>query len=186
MKEVESVMGVFQSLQRNPVLGAGPFVTPRPTGERDVRRDGKSEELPFRCTTPDARHPWIQELNDGPQHVIRREGVASMQPESTPAQAEHYGAVGVRQDSVDLRQSQLPESCWEPIFEQKTLLRRHNPWSPPATDTATFGAPLLPKENLSEGMNCRSAETQRKCWMWTELSSTTTRLNTEGRPPRCR
>src|SRR3954464_5994842 len=74
MKEVKSAMGVFQPLQRDPVLRAGPFVTPRPMGQRDVRRDGKSEELPFRCTTPDARHPWIHELNDGPQHVIRREG----------------------------------------------------------------------------------------------------------------
>src|SRR3954454_2311449 len=186
MQEVESAMGVFQSLQRDPVLSARPFVTPRAMGQRDVRRDRKAEELPLGGATPDPWHPRIQELNDGPQHVIRCEGVAAMQPERTPTQAEHDSAVGVREHLVDFSQPQLPEPGGEPILEQETLLRCHSPWSPPATDTATFGAPLLAKENLSDGMNCRSAETQRKCWMWTELSSTTTRLNTEGRPPRCR
>ena len=100
-----------------------------------------------------------------------------MEPERTPAQAEHHRAVGVSENLIHLCQPELSKPGGEPILKQKALLCSYHlprcpaasltglqsPWSPPATDTATFGAPLRAKENLSDGMNWRSADTQRKC-----------------------
>jgi hypothetical protein len=98
---------LFQLLEEYPVALAWPFSPDRWSRRGDVGEYRESQELPLSGTPPDPGYPRIDELHDRPEHLVGREGVPSMQPERTPAQAEHYRAVRVSEDLVDFRQPQV-------------------------------------------------------------------------------
>jgi hypothetical protein len=60
------------------------------------------EKLALGRSAQHTRNPGIQETNDGLEHPIGREGVASMNPEDTPVEAEHHRTVGVGDDSINV------------------------------------------------------------------------------------
>jgi len=138
------------------------------------------EELSFGSSPECSRHPGIEKPHDCLQDMIRGKTVSAVDPEHPPIQAQHHCLIGMGHHTLDIFQAERHQPLRQTVLKQKTLIRvpayrltgrlppLHSPWSPPATDTATFGAPFRPKENLSEGMNCRSAETQRKCWICTD------------------
>ena len=72
------------------------------------------------------------------------------------ADADHHGAVGVGEDAGDVAEAKLTEPLGEVIRQAA-----HSPWSPPAIDTATLGAPARAKLKASEGWNRRSFDSQR-------------------------
>jgi hypothetical protein len=65
------------------------------------------------------RDPGIQEPNDGPQHLIRSGGKATMQPENSPAKTQHYGPVGVGDNSINLSQPELVQSDRKLIVQKE-------------------------------------------------------------------
>ena len=61
--------------------------------------------------------------DDGLQHSIGRKSIALMDPQHPAIQAQHHGAIGVGQDSVDIPQTEQAQSIGQQILKQKKLPR---------------------------------------------------------------
>jgi hypothetical protein len=65
----------------------------------------------------------IQEPDNRLEDTIRGKGIASMNAENAPVEAEHHRTVGMGDDSLDLPQSERRQSLWKTILQAGELPR---------------------------------------------------------------
>jgi hypothetical protein len=70
-----------------------------------------------------------------------------MKPKGAPAQAEHYGGIGVGQNAVDLGETESSKPRREPIFKEKTLPPRRRAHRG-STHLPILGLPRFPASPL--------------------------------------
>jgi hypothetical protein len=73
---------------------------------RRIRIHWERQELLLGSPPQRPRHPRIEEPDNGLEHTIRSEGVASMNPENALIEAEHDRAVGMSEDAVDISETE--------------------------------------------------------------------------------
>jgi hypothetical protein len=173
---VEPVVELTQAMKQKQISRSRALAPARAACRR-VLLHGKVEKFPLGRTPERSRKPGIKEPDDGEEDPVGREGVSLVEPEYSPnPQAYHDGPIRVGDDPIYIPKSE--ES--KPAFEGTRFV--HGPWSPPATETATWGRAVRAKEEVSDRRKRRVETSQRKCWMCTARSSIFTRLNTDGRP----
>lgn len=89
-----------------------------------------------------------------------------MQPQlAVGTETDHNRSIGMSDDPAAAMQAEQREpgrQLRHRAIESDLLPGvSHSPWSPPATDTATFAALLRAKEKASERWNSRFCRTQR-------------------------
>ena len=134
--EVEPLVEVAEALQQDQVAGTRPVAAHRPERRRRVLLDRKAEKLPLGQAARGARHARVEEPDDRAEDPVRRHGVAAMQPQHPPGEADHDGAVGVGEDPVDVAKPyQL-----EPVPEQLAHVRGPGRRRPPRRGPAAIPA----------------------------------------------
>jgi hypothetical protein len=120
-----SVKGV-KPMQQAQVAGTSPFWSARPGSRRCVGLDRELQELPLRRSPERPRNPRIEKANHCLQHLVRREGVAPMNPQHPPAEAQHHRLICMGDHSLDIFQAESQEALRQTILEEKTLIL-HSP-----------------------------------------------------------
>ena len=147
---------VAEPLQQHQVAGTRPLAAHRPAPAAARTARPESRETPARRPRRSgARHARVEEPDDRAEHPVGRAGVAAVQPQHPPGEADHDGAVGVGEDPVDVAEAEQ----LEPV--RRAARSRQSPWSPPATETATRGAPCRANELTSEVRKRRPVDSQR-------------------------
>jgi hypothetical protein len=102
---VEPAMEFLEPVKQQHVAGAGALAAPGSRRRWRVLFYRELEKLALGHAAKRPRNPGVQEAHDRLEHPVGRVGVASMDAEDAPVEAEHHCAVGVGDDSVDLPQS---------------------------------------------------------------------------------
>jgi hypothetical protein len=118
---VELTMEQLQPVEELYVAGTRPFPARLLVDKWHIGVNREVEELPLRHSPDRSRHSGIQEADDRVQDFIRRKGVAPMNSEYSPVQAQHYRLVRVGQDLFDIPETEPAEPLRKTILEQKTL-----------------------------------------------------------------
>ena len=85
----------------------------RPWSGWSVLLHREMEKLALGRAAERTRNSAVQETNDRLEHPVRRMGVASMNAEDTPVEAEHHRTIGVGDDSLDLPQAEHGQAISE-------------------------------------------------------------------------
>jgi hypothetical protein len=75
----------------------------------------KRQKFPLGEPTDRPGHRGMEEADDGSQHAVGRHGEAAMQPEHVPAEADHDGSIGMRDNPIDVTETQQSEPSREKI-----------------------------------------------------------------------
>jgi hypothetical protein len=113
---VEPAMNRLEPVEQEHVAGTGALAAPvtRRMGRMLLHRE--LEKLALCRSAERTRNPGIEETHDRLEHPVGRKGVASMNPQEAPVEAEHHRTVGVGDDSVDLPQSERQQAVFESLL----------------------------------------------------------------------
>jgi hypothetical protein len=104
--QVELSMQLLESMEESQIARAWPVPPLRSLRGGNVGMNRKIQELSLGMSPEHAVNSRVQKPNDGLQYAVGSKCVASVDAEYPPAQAQHHGAVGVRQDALNIPQTQ--------------------------------------------------------------------------------
>jgi hypothetical protein len=88
-----------------------------------VRLHRKRQELAFGGAAASPRNPRVEEPDNGFQHTIGGVGVALVNPENALIAAEHYRAVRMGQDPLDISETECQKPDCETVLKSGALSR---------------------------------------------------------------
>ena len=139
MLQVELPVQALEPVDQGDISRLGSLPPFRSRRGSRVLLDRERQELTLGQPAQRPSHPRIEEPEDGPEHTIRSERVASVNPEYALIQAEHYGAIRMGHDPVNVAESEYGQAIPQ---QQVWLLHRC-----PAVPLATF--PTSPLTRLT-------------------------------------
>ena len=114
---VEPAMNRLEPVQQKHVAGTGALAAAGSRRRRRVLLHRELEKLALGEAAERARDSRVEEPNDCLEHPIGCVGVASMNAEDVPVEAEHHRAVGVGDDSINVSQPELLKPDGKVILE---------------------------------------------------------------------
>ena len=104
---VEPAMNRLQPVQQKHVAGAGALTAAGARRRWSVLLHWELEKLALGHSPQRTRNPGVQEANDCLEHPVGREGIASVDPQDPPVEAEHHRTVSVGDNSINVSQPEL-------------------------------------------------------------------------------
>jgi hypothetical protein len=102
---VEPAMEFLEPVKQQHVAGAGALAAAGPRRRWCVLLHRELEKLALGHAAERTRDSRIEEPNDCLEYPVGRVGIASMNAEDAPVEAEHHRTIGVGDDSLDIPQS---------------------------------------------------------------------------------
>jgi hypothetical protein len=99
---VEPAMNRLEPVQQQHVARAGTIAMLASRWGRCVLLYRELEKLELGHSAQCPRDPGVEKTHDCLEHPVGRVGVASMNPEDAPVEAEHHRTIGVRDDSINV------------------------------------------------------------------------------------
>ena len=123
---IEPVMEFLEPVKQQHVAGAGALAALGSRRRWRVLLHRELEKLALGHAAERTSDSRVEEPNDCLEHPVGRVGVASMNPEDPPVEAEHHRTVRMGDDALYLPQSKHQQS----IFEHEVQSRPRFPASP--------------------------------------------------------
>jgi hypothetical protein len=99
---VEPAMELLEPVKQQHVARAGTLAALRSRRGWRVLLHRELEKLALGNAAERPRNPAVEETHDRLEHPVGRVGVASMNPEDAPVEAEHHRTVAVSDDSINV------------------------------------------------------------------------------------
>jgi hypothetical protein len=113
---VQALVQGCEPVQEDQIAGASPLTHARSRRGWRMRLHRKRQELPLRRPAEHTRNTAVQKTHDRLEHPVRSKGVASMNTEDTPVEAEHHRTVGVGNDSLYLPEAEHGQAISEQMY----------------------------------------------------------------------
>jgi hypothetical protein len=120
---VKSLVKAGESVQEDQIARAGPLPRAGPRPGRGVLLYRKRQELALGRPPEYPGDSRIQEPDNRLEDTIRGKGIASMNAENAPVEAEHHRSVGMSLNVFDVPEAESLQSGWEAVFEPRRLPR---------------------------------------------------------------
>ena len=114
---VEPAMEFLEPVQQKHVTGTGALASPRSRRRRGMLLHRELEKLALGHAAERPTDSRVEEPNDCLEHPVGSVGIASMNPEDSPVEAEHHRAVGMGDDSINISQPELLKPDGKTILE---------------------------------------------------------------------
>jgi hypothetical protein len=114
---VQLTMEALQAMEKPDISGTRSLGTRRSLRRRSIELYRKLKKLSLSRSPEHPRNPGIQKPDDCLQHPIRSEGVAPVDAENPPVEAEHHRLVRMGYDPLDLPQPERRQSPWKTVLE---------------------------------------------------------------------
>jgi hypothetical protein len=114
---VEPAMEFLEPVQQEHVAGTGALSSAGSRRGRGMLLHRELEKLAFGHAAKRTRDSRVEEPNDRLEHPVGGVGVASMNPEDPPVEAEHHRTIGVGDDSINISQPEPLKPDGKAILE---------------------------------------------------------------------